>query len=91
MCTDYRKVNSITKTDTFPIQGIENCIDYIGQAKYVTKFDLLKGLWQIPLKDRAKEISTFVTLDGLYQCKVMPFWNEELPSNISTFGLQLDI
>ena len=41
MCTDYGKVNSVTKTDTFPIPRIDDCIDNIGQAKYVTKFDLL--------------------------------------------------
>ena len=49
MCTDYRKVNSVTKTDIFPIPRIDDCIDNIGHAKYVTKFDLLKGFWQIPL------------------------------------------
>ena len=80
MCTDYRKVYSVTKTDTFPIPRIDDCIDNILQAKYVTKFDLLKGFWQIPLTDRAKEISAFVTPVILYQYKVMP--NEELPSNI---------
>ena len=36
MCTDYRKVNSVTKTDTFPIPRIDDCIDNIGHAKYVT-------------------------------------------------------
>ena len=46
------------------IQNIHVCI---------TKFDLLKGFWQIPLTERAKEISAFVTLDGLYHYKVMPF------------------
>ena len=51
MCTDYRKVNSVTKTDTFPIPRIDDCIDNIGHAIYVTKFDLLKGFWQIPLTD----------------------------------------
>ena len=73
MCIDYRKVNSVTKTDSFPVARMNDCIDNIGQAKYVTKFDLLKGFWQIPLTDRAKEISAFVTPDGLYQYKVMPF------------------
>ena len=65
MCTDYRKVNSVTKTDSFPVPRMDDCIDNIIQAKYVTKFDLLKGFWQIPLTDRAKEISAFVTHDGL--------------------------
>ena len=57
LCTDYRKVNNVTKTDSFPIPRIENCIDKIGNANYITKFDLLKGFWQIPLTERAKEIS----------------------------------
>ena len=43
MCTDYRKVNSVTKTDSFPIPRIDDCIDKVGNSKYVTKFDLLKG------------------------------------------------
>ena len=49
MCTDYIKVISVTKTDSFPVPRMDDCIDNIGQAKYVTKFDLLKGFWQIPL------------------------------------------
>ena len=73
MCTDYRKVKSVTKTDTFPIPRMDDCNDEVGKAKYVTKFDLLKGFWQIPLTDRAKEISAFVTPDPLYQYKVMTF------------------
>ena len=40
MCTDKRKVNSVTKTDPFPVPRMEDCIDDIGQAKSVTKFDL---------------------------------------------------
>ena len=66
MCTDYRKVNSVTKTDSFPIPRIDDCIDKVGNSKYVTKFDLLKGFWQVPLTDRAKEVSAFATPNGLY-------------------------
>ena len=66
-------VNSVTKTDTFPIPRIDDCIDKVGKAKYVTKIDLLKGFYQVLLTERAKELSTFVTLSGLYQYKVMAF------------------
>jgi hypothetical protein len=72
-CTDYRKVNSVTKTDSFPIPRMDDCIDKVGNAKYVTKLDLMKGYWQIPLTERAVEVSAFVTPDGLYVYKVMPF------------------
>ena len=52
---------------------MEDCIDQIGNAKYITKCDLLKGYGCVPLTEWAKEISAFVTPDGLYQSKVMPF------------------
>ena len=85
MCTDYRKVNSVTQTDTFPIPRIDGCIDNIGHAKYVTTFDLPKGFWQIPLIDRAKEISAFVTADRFYQYKVMPFGMKNSPATFQRF------
>ena len=65
MCTDYRKVNSVTKTDAFPIPRIDDCIDKVGNSKYVTRVYLLKGFWQVPLTDRAKEVSAFATPNGL--------------------------
>ena len=80
MCTDYRKVNNLSKTDTFPSPRMDDCIDKTGNSKYITKFDLLKGFWQIPLKERAKEISAFVTPDRLYHYKVMPFGMKNSPA-----------
>ncbi|KAJ8026467.1 hypothetical protein HOLleu_31290 [Holothuria leucospilota] len=52
-CTDYRKVNAVTRTDSYPIPRIDDCIDRVGKATYVSKFDLLKGYWEIPLTERA--------------------------------------
>jgi hypothetical protein len=78
-CTDYRKVNSVTKTDSFPIPRLDDCIDRIGEALYITKIDLLKGYYQIPLTKRAQEVSTFVTPDGSYFYKVMPFGMKNAP------------
>ena len=79
-CTDYRKVNVCTKADSYPIPRIDDCIDHIGGAKYVSKFDMLKGYWQIPLSERAREISAFVTPLGLFQYTVMPFGMKNAPA-----------
>ena len=73
-------VNKVTRCDSYPIPRVDDCIDRIGNAKYVTKFDLLKGYWQVPLTARAKEVSAFVTPDGLYQYKVMPFGMKNAPA-----------
>lgn len=78
--TDFRKVNNVTKSDSYPIPRIDDCIDRIGNAKYVSKFDLLKGYWQVPLTQRAREVSAFATPDGLYQYKVMPFGMKNAPA-----------
>ena len=80
VCTDFRKVNSVTTTDYYPIPRIDDCIDKIGSAKFVSKFDLLKGYWQVPLTEKAREVSAFVTPDGLYQYKVMPIGMKNAPA-----------
>ena len=72
-CTDFCKLNALTKTDSFPLLRIDDCIDRIGKTTYATQLDLLKGYWQIPLTNRAKRPSAFVTPDGLYQYRVVPF------------------
>lgn len=79
-CTDYRKVNSVTKADLFPLPRMEDCIDQVGSAKYVSKFDLLKGYWQVPLTKRAREIAAFITPSGLFSYTVMPFGLRNAPA-----------
>ena len=43
-------------------------------------FDILIGYWQVPLTQRARRISAFVTPSGLYQYKVMPFGMKNAPA-----------
>ena len=35
-CTDFRKLNAVTKADSYPFPRLDDCIDRIGKAKYVT-------------------------------------------------------
>lgn len=79
-CNDYRKVNAVTKPDSFPLPRMDDCVDRVGSAKYVTKLDLLKGYWQVPLTKRASEISAFVTPDHFLQYTVMPFGLRNAPA-----------
>lgn len=66
LCIDFCKVNGVTKSDVYPIPQLEDCVDRIGHAQFVSKFDLLTGYWQVPLTERARDVSAFVTLDSLY-------------------------
>jgi len=73
MCSDLRKVNQLIKADSYPMRRIDDCIDRVGNAKFITKLDLLKGYYQIPLTDRAKRVLTIITPDGLYSYRTVPF------------------
>lgn len=52
---------------------MEDCIDNLGTDKFVSKLDLLKGYWQVPLTERASLIYAFVTPDYFLQYTVMAF------------------
>lgn len=79
-CMDFRKVNGVTKPDCYPLPRIEDCVDKVGGANYVTKLDLLTGYWQVPLTPRAREISAFVTPDAFLRYTVMPFGVRNAPA-----------
>ena len=51
---------------------IDDILDQVGQARYITSLDLAKGYWQVPVaEDQPK--TAFITARGLYQFKRMPF------------------
>ncbi|KAG8175391.1 hypothetical protein JTE90_018393 [Oedothorax gibbosus] len=72
-CIDYRNLNKITKTKFFPFPNIEERIEIVSSAQYITVLDLSKGYWQIPLTERAQRPATFVTNFGTYKPLRMPF------------------
>ena len=88
-CTDYRKVNALTKADAFPLPRMEDCVDRIGSAKFVTKLDLLKGYWQVPLTPRASEISAFSIPDRFLQYTVMAFGLKNAPATFQRLMSQV--
>ena len=49
LCVDYRALNKITTPDPYPIPRIDELIDELNGARYLTKIDLNKGFLQIPL------------------------------------------
>ena len=73
LCVDYRKLNGLTQMDAYPMQRIDDLIDKLGKAKYITTLDLTRGYWQVLLKLEARSKTAFVTPFGLYQFTFMTF------------------
>ena len=89
LCTDFRKVNSCTAPDPFPLPRIEDLIDRVGKAKYLTKLDMTRSYWQVPLDDPSVPISTFVTPFGHFQWRYMPFGLHNAPATFSRIVTKL--
>ena len=48
-CVDYRKLNSITKMDSFPLPQTDDTLDILSQSKFFTTLDLASGYWQVEM------------------------------------------
>lgn len=72
-CVDYRRLNKITKKDVYPLPRIDDALDHLCHAKYFSSMDLTTGYWQIEVDKKDREKTAFITPDGLYEFKVMPF------------------
>ncbi|OOZ03087.1 hypothetical protein BOW22_11585, partial [Solemya velum gill symbiont] len=72
-CIDYRKLNQVTKINSYPLERIDDLIDTLNGAKFFTSLDLRSGYWQIPLTEDSKPKTAFATHFGLYEFEKMPF------------------
>ncbi len=80
ICVDYRKLNSVTKADTFPLPRIDDILDQLHQSKYFSSIDLASGYWQIRVHRDSQEKTAFIAPQGLFEFRVMPFGLRNAPA-----------
>ena len=77
---DYRKLNAVTQDCGYPLPVIEDILSYLGNARYFASLDMRSGFWQISVKKADRPKTAFVSPEGLYQFKKMPFGLKTAPS-----------
>ena len=82
-CVDYRKLNKVTIFDAEPIPDQDELFTKVAHAKFFTKIDLSKGYWQVPMSPESKQLTAFLTPNGLFQFTVMPFGLVNAPASFS--------
>ena len=70
---DYRALNKITLKNRYPLPRIDDLLDQLQHAKYLTKLDLKLGYHQVRVKEEDTWKTAFKTRKGLYECLVIPF------------------
>ena len=72
-CVDYRRLNSLTVKDAYPLPIIDDSLCLLGNQQWFSTMDLASGYWQVAMSPEAKRKAAFVTNEGLFQFRVMPF------------------
>ena len=84
LCVDYRKLNSITITDAFPLPCLDKALQAVHQSNWFTSFDLAQRYLQLAMaKEDIKKTAFRVGSSGLYEFTHMPC---ELSNTGSSFS-----
>lgn len=80
MCIDYHALNKITVKDKYPLPRIDDQLDRLQGQEYYTSIDLSSGYYEVEVELESRDKTAFVTPDGQYQFRRMPFGLCNAPS-----------
>ena len=59
---------------------IDEVLESVGSARFISTLDLVKGYWQIPMADQSQEKTAFTTPYRLFEFRVIPFGLHHAPA-----------
>ena len=65
-CVDYRRLNSLTVKDEYPLPRIDDSLRLLDNQQWFSTMDLASGCWQVVMSADTKRKAAFVTHEGLY-------------------------
>ena len=73
MCVNFTDLNKACPKDSFPLPSIDRLVDASAGHHVLSFMDAFSGYNQIMMDPSDQEKTAFITEEGLYCYKVMPF------------------
>lgn len=73
VCGDYRRLNSVTLPDKYPIPRIQDFTYQLHNKKIFSKLDMKMAYYKIPLNKEDAQKTAIITPFGLFEFTCMPF------------------
>ena len=87
LCVDYRRLNSVSKINAYPMPHIDELLDRLRKAQFISMMDVTRRYWQIPVALKDKHKTAFYSLFGFFQFQMKPFGLHEASA---TFQRMMD-
>ena len=89
VCIDYRKLNSKTQKDYFPLAFLDQILDRVAGHSYYCFLDGYSGYNQIPVFPSDQEKTTFTCPYGTFAYKKMPFGLCNAPATFQRYMMAI--
>lgn len=80
LCVDYRLLNNRVRKEFFPMPNLEEEINGLAGKTVFSSLDLMMGYHQVQMHPDSRRYTAFVTTDGVYQYKRVPFGLANAPA-----------
>ena len=70
---DYRDLNDVTKRDAYLMPDTRDVFDRMGGATVFSTLDGASAYWSVPVKEKHREFTAFVSTRGQFEFNRMPF------------------
>ena len=84
---DYRRLNGVSKINAYPMPEVDELLDHLGNAHFISTMDLTQGYCQEPVAVKDRHKIAFSSLVGFFQFLMMPYGLQEAPA---TFQRMMD-
>ena len=79
MCIDLKRVNEAVIANGHPLPHMQEMLDNLSGAKFFSCLDMSQAFHQLELHDDSKDLTAFVTHEGVWRFKRCPYGLKSLP------------